>query len=188
MVLPESFASAKEIYNVFLDYVKTLPVPAFSLLISPSNSDYFPAEGLSSLIQLLLCRLLPNTAPRPYSISNVHRNNDSISQEIIEKCFLPFSAITSSAEDNTKVSILVESILRLFSTAAGVEPTPSLKAAIEKGITVREAKTKIDRRRKENSVKRKEEESDKLWLMGSGERLKSLLALLELNNCEIEVE
>jgi hypothetical protein len=150
---------------------------AFSHFVSPSNSSNFPVAVYVSLCQLLLLRLLPNNAPRPQSVSN--RDNDDLSQDILERCLLPFPANTSSVEDNAKVSILVENLFRLFLKTCECYHTPSLDTAIEKGILARETKAKGDKRRKGNGAKSKREDSDLVWLKASGERLRSLLSLVE---------
>lgn len=110
------------------------------------------------------------------------QNSDDISQDILEKCFLPFAANTSSTDDNAKVSILVESMFRLvLTTVARVYHSPCLDAAIERGILARENKAKNDKRRRENSA-RKKEEDDMMWLTASGKRLRSMVAWVEQNN------
>jgi hypothetical protein len=152
----------------------TLPVPAFSLLISPSTSSQIPVVVFVSLTQVLLSCLLPSSAPRPRSVSSL--DDDTIDQEILERCFLPFTASTSSTDDNAKVSILIENLFRLFLRSCRVEYTPNLVAAIETGITARETKAKNDKRRRENSEVKKEQERDRVWLEASGKRLVSLLA------------
>lgn len=133
-----------------------------------------------SLTQLLLLRFLPGNAPHPESI--VARENDELSQEVLEKCFLPFPASTSSIADNAKVSILVESQLRLFLKSCTCYPTPRLEAAIERGILARENKTKVDKRRKDNNARTKDEENDQEWLRASGERLRKLRLLVVQNH------
>lgn len=109
------------------------------------------------------------------------QNSDDISQEILEKCFLPFAANTSSTVDNAKVSILVENMFRLVLTVATVYHTPCLDAAIERGILARENKAKNDKRRRENSARNKEED-DRMWLAASGKRLRSMMAWVEQKN------
>jgi hypothetical protein len=133
-----------------------------------------------SLTQLLLLRFLPNSAPRPESV--VVRENDALSQEVLERCFLPFSANTSSISDNAKVSILVEIQLRQFLKSCRCYHTPGLDGAIEKGILARENKIKGDRRRKDSGVRTKDEENDQEWLTASGERLRTLLLWVEQND------
>jgi hypothetical protein len=130
-----------------------------------------------SLTQLLQLRLLPNTVPRPQSVSN--RNGDGLTQDILEKCFLPFAASTSSIEDNAKVSILAENMLRVFLKSVRVYHTPNLDAAIEEGIFARETKIKGDKRRRDRRVLNKDEEKDRAWLIASGKRLRSLVAWVE---------
>jgi hypothetical protein len=125
-------------------------------------------------------RFLPNSAPRPQAVSG--RSSDDLSQEILEKCFLPFAANTSSTDDNAKVSILVERMLRLSLKNFRVYHTPDLDTAIETGILARENKCKNDKRRRDNSARKKEEENDRMWLIASGERLRSMLAWVEQNN------
>jgi hypothetical protein len=154
-----------------------VPLPAFSLLLSPSLSSPLPAVAFVSLTQLLLLRLLPNTVPRPHTLSD--RTGDELSQYILERCFLPFAASTSSTEDNAKVSILVENILRLFIRTESCYHTPTLDAAVEKGILAREAKSKGDKRRRDKKALKKEEENDRVCLEASGKRLRSLLAWVE---------
>ena len=178
--LPESFVNCRDLYEAIYTYMRPLPLPVFSRLMSPSNSSHYPVFVFVSLSQLLLCRMLPNTTPRPQSIA--HRENDDISQEILERCFLPFSANTSSTEDNAKVSLLVESLFRLLLKSRPVYHTPSLDEAIELGILAREAKSKTDRRRRETGAKSKHEEESWMWLKASGERLRSLLAWVEQRN------
>ena len=145
-------------------------------MIAPSQ---LPPEVFVSLSQLITLRLLPNHAPQPRSVCQ--RKSDDLSQLILEKCFLPFSANTSSTDDNATVSILVESIFRLLLKDTKFCRSRSLKAAIETGILARENKCKNDKRRKENSAKKKEAD-DKMWLIASGNRLRSMLAWVEQQN------
>ena len=161
--------------------MKLLPLPAFSLLISPSASSQLPVEVFVSLSQFLMLRLLPNNAPRPHTVTQ--RNGDDLSQDILEKCFLPFPANTSSIDDNAKVSILVESMLRLLMKLDKVYHYSGLNSAVEDGILARENKIKNGRgRRDNNSARRKEEENDRMWLTASGERLQSMLAWIKQNS------
>lgn len=125
-----------------------------------------------SLTQLILSRMLPSSAPKPSTVSK--KDNDELTQDILEQCYLPFAAHTSSASDNAKVSILAESLLRLLVRERLVCHTTSLDAAVKEGILAREKKTKSDKRRKDRS-KRKEEDSDLDYLMASGQRLRSLV-------------
>lgn len=157
--------------------MRPLPVPAFSLMISPSPSSQLSTIIHVSLAQLLLLRLLPNTAPRPHTVTK--SDNDELSQAVLEICFLPFSANTSAVDDNAKVSILVESLFRIFLRSCPCYHTPDLEEVILKGILAREEKARGDKRRKDTSKRKKDMESDRMWLMQSGQRLKSLFAFVE---------
>ena len=178
--LPESFVNCRDLYEAIYTCFRPLPLQAFSLLISPSNSSHYPTVVFVSLSQLFLCRLLPTTTPSPQSITR--RENDDISQDILEKCFLPFSATTSSTEDNAKVSLLVESLFRLFLKSCRVYHTPSLDAAIETGILARETKSRGGKKRREAGARSNDEENSRMWLKASGERLRSLLSWVEERN------
>jgi len=80
--------------------------------MSGADSSTLPTEVYVSLIQLTLLRYLPPNAPSPRTISNASRVGDEMDQEVIEKCYLPFCASTSSTEDNAKLSILAENVFR----------------------------------------------------------------------------
>ncbi|KAE9380487.1 hypothetical protein N431DRAFT_477409 [Stipitochalara longipes BDJ] len=178
--LPDCIADCVEVYAVMYECLRDLPVPAFSLLLSPSSSSQLPIFVFVSLTQFLLLRFLPGNAPLPDSI--VDRENDDLSQEVLEKCFLPFAASTSSAADNAKVSILVEVQFRQFLKSCKCYHTASLDAAVKKGILARENKSKGDRRRKDSGMRARDEESDREWLRASGERLRGLLLWVEQND------
>lgn len=100
----------------------------------------------------------------------------------MERCFLPFAASTSSTEDNAKVSIIAENMLRVLLKTVHVYFTPTLASVINKGITARETKCKGDKRRKERGAQKLEEEDDRVWLVASGKRLRSLLNWVELSS------
>lgn len=82
------------------------------------------------------------------------------------------------------MSILVENLFRLYIKSCGCYYSASLDAAIEKGILARENKIRGDKRRKEIGTRHIEEESERVWLSASGERLRSLLALVKEKDFE----
>ena len=57
--------------------------------------------------------------------------------------------------------------------------TPSLRAAVEKGIKARENKIKGDNRRGGSTAAKKEEAQDRMWLKASGQRMMCLLNFVE---------
>jgi hypothetical protein len=169
--LPDDFVDFRELYEVYSMNAKSLPLPAFSLLFSPSALSAVPPEVFVSLARLVLVRLSPSTAPRPQAVSD--QDGDSISQDILQRFILPSVATTSSTADNARVSVLVESLFRLYLKSCRAVRAPELDAAVEKGIRAREAKAKVksDRRKRDN----KDEEDDRAWLTASGDRLRSLV-------------
>lgn len=148
---------------------KPLPVPVFSLFFSPSVLSGLPSDIYVSLARLVLLRLSANTASRPQPISA--DDADGITQSILERLILPSVAATSSTADNARVSILVESLFRLFLKSCAASRTRGLENAVESGIRAREAKAKSDRRRKDN----RDDERDRVWLTASGGRLRMLV-------------
>ncbi|RFU34507.1 hypothetical protein B7463_g1826, partial [Scytalidium lignicola] len=183
-VLPEQFAPLKDVYDIYYEGVRNLPLKAFSFFISPSSVSRFPDSVLVTLIQLVLNHLTQNLGSRVQRIA--HRSDDTLSQSVLESRYLPFCANTSSADDNAKVSILVENLFRLFLKSCTVYYTPTLEAAIEEGILARERRIKIDKRKKETHTRKMDAEYSMICLRASGTRLRSLLAWVERNGSSIE--
>ncbi len=100
---------------------------------------------------------------------------------MLEKCFLPYPASSSTVGENAKVSIIVESLLRFMTIMGACEYSPDLEAAVEKGILARENKIKADKRRREN-VAKKGEEQDLFWLKASAQRLRCQIAWMKQND------
>lgn len=148
--------------------------------MSPSASSQIPTDVFVSLSQIFMERVLPNSAPKPQTVSG--RASDDLSQVILEKCFLPSTANTSSTDDNARVSILAESMLRLCLKNFEVVHTPDLVTAVETGILARENKCKNDKRKRDNGAKRKGEQEARTWLTASSKRLRSMLAWVEQTN------
>jgi hypothetical protein len=148
---------------------KSLPLPAFSLFFSTSALSGLPSDIFVSLARLLLVRLSASTASRPQPVSA--DDADGITQGILERLILPSVAATSSTADNARVSILIESLFRLFLKSCTASRTLDLENAVESGIRAREAKAKSDRRRRDN----RDDERDRVWLSASGGRLRTLV-------------
>jgi hypothetical protein len=145
--------------------------------MATSTTSYMNLQLYVSMTLLVLKLLLPNNAPSPHLVTNTSR--DDITQEVLEKCFLPFPASTSSTDENAKVSILVESCFRLYLRNSRCWHTPDLDEAIEKGIVARENKIKGEKKPRDPGA-RKRQEMAREWLKASGERLRSLLAFVEV--------
>lgn len=181
-MFPDSFTILDTLYNGFVDKAIDLPLPAFSLLVTASDSSCFSLDVYVTLIQYIFSRLLPKTAPHPRTIHQT--DHDDLTQEILEQCMLPFSANTVATDDNARVSVLAENAFRLLIKQTLVDfdrsvyHTPGLYDAVEKGIKAREAKCKGDPRRKKEATRHAELE-DREWLTGSSSRLRSLVLWVE---------
>lgn len=179
---PQDFGSVEDVYDAIYANIKPIPIPAFQMFFAPSNT--LPSSMFVTLTRLLFRRMLPANAPQPHTVL-AHDGEGGITQAVIEFCFLPFPANTSSVADNAKVSILVESVFRFFIRTCFVFRTPSLNDAIETGVKAREKKAKPDRKKKKDRSALTEEDED-AWdhLEASGERLRSLGEWVDANSGE----
>ena len=168
--LPTNFTDLNTLYDNFLEHFRSLPLPAFFLVISPTTLRAFTPAAASSLAGYILRSLIAASAPLPH--------NDNISQDILETSYLPYAANTSSLADNTKVSLCVETLLRLLDIHVGLAWTPELQTAAEKGIKARSAKAKAKTKKK--PTKRGKDgggECDGMWLAGSAERILGVVGM-----------
>ncbi|KAI9881584.1 MAG: hypothetical protein M1830_000148 [Pleopsidium flavum] len=165
--IPKKFMTVGALYDLYLDHIRPLPVPTFQLLVSPSALPYLSPVARSSLTQFILRSLIASSAPNP--------STDDLNQDMLEQNFLPYTANTSNMADNAKVSLLVETLLKLLDKHIGLNPTTSLSHAVRAGITAREKKVNGDRKKKGST--KKEEEADRVWLNGSANRMRALLEM-----------
>jgi hypothetical protein len=163
------FTSLEDLYDMYIEQIRPLPLPTFSLLVLPILPDVLPAYR-SSFNQLLLGTLIASSAPL--------ENNDDLSQQILETCYLPFPANTHSIADNAKVSLLVESLLRLMVEHANLVFTVELESAVETGVMAREMKARANARKKRDELLREEEEHW-VFLRASSRRMKDLVEMLK---------
>lgn len=132
----ESVPSIPDLYNLIYESLRPQPLPAFSLFLTPTALHHgVPASMLVSLTQLMLVRLMPASAP------NNSQDDDDLNQDVLQRCYLPFAASSSSIEDNAKVAVCVETLLRVYVTSGGpIVDIEALSKSIEKGIAAREKK------------------------------------------------
>lgn len=163
---PDDFTDLNTLYDNFLEHIRSLPIPAFFLIISPTTLRALTPAAASSLTQYILRSLIAASAPLPL--------NDNMSQDILERSYLPYPANTSSIVDNTKVSLCVETLLRLLDYHVGLAWTPGLQGAAEAGIKARTAKAKKKQTRR---GKDGDGNCDGTWLAASAERISSVVRL-----------
>lgn len=183
--LPDEFATISELYEAVYICMKPLSIPSFTLFLAPSRASFIPSVAQISLTQLLLRRMISNSAPDPKLIRR--SKSDELDQIILEKCFLPFPALTSSIDENAKVSIMIEILFRIFLKLCVCRYSQQLEQAIDKGIRAREAMFKPTKRKKPVGAKFKAETADNALLEASGGRLRSLLSIVKRQSLEEQV-
>ncbi|KAF6218413.1 hypothetical protein HO133_005760 [Letharia lupina] len=164
--LPDDFTDLNTLYDNFLEHIRSLPIPAFFLIISPTTLRVFTPAAASSLAQYILRSLIAASAPLPL--------NDNISQDILGRSYLPFPANTTSIVDNTKVSLCVETLLRLLDHHIGLAWTPGLHEAAEAGIKARTAKAKKKQTKRGTD---RDWGGDGTWLAASAERIRGVVGM-----------
>ena len=166
--VPESFTDINTLYDLYVEHIRVLPIPAFFLLMSPPTLRHFAPEAANALTQYILRSMIAASAPSP--------EKDDLSQDTLEIYYLPFAANTNSIIDNTKVSLCVEALLRLLviHTEVGLAWTPCLHEAAETGVKARfdKAKKKQTKRASDGDVR-----CDGTWLEASAERIRAVIAM-----------
>ncbi len=165
-VLPSEFTDLNTLYDSFLEHFRSLPIPAFFLMISPTTLRVFTPAAASSLAQYILRSLIAASAPLPH--------NDNMSQDILETSYLPYAANTSSIVDNTRVSLCVETLLWLLDFHVGLAWTPGLQEAAEAGIKARAAKAKKKQTKRGTDG---DAGCDGMWLAASAERIMGVVGM-----------
>ncbi|KIW04133.1 uncharacterized protein PV09_04941 [Verruconis gallopava] len=170
--LPLHFTYSEELYDVFTELLRPLPLPVFRNFLAtlPPEPGPFPPHWH---IALLINMLLPFLAapPRKAQIFNVTQND-------LIKHYLPHAANANSAAENAKMSLLVEHILFYMFSEGRLEPSIELTNAVEKGIRARAVKATGDARRR-GKGKSPEEQAAKGVLDMSAERIRVLLGMLD---------
>lgn len=169
--LPVEFETGDELYTMFVEFIRPLPLAPFHAIISPSIvPETLSTDAQTTLCEFLLTRsLLEAAAPatdEPY-----------LRQSKMEECYLPFAATSSSVTDNAKVSLCLESLLRHLFLAGKLTPRPALEYAIQEGIQNR-CERASDGGKKSASARRREEVAW-AWLIESGDRLIDILKRLQ---------
>lgn len=163
--LPASFINLEELYHLFVENIRHLPLPTFQAFVSPVVLPHFSPAATTTLCEFLLFQMRETAAAAT--------DEEYLSQNKLETCFLPYAASTGSLVDNAKMSITLESLLILLDNSGLLAVTPELKDAVERGIEARAEKVQLETKRN-----RKVEATDWHWLLESGERLRILVEVL----------
>ena len=162
--LEKEFMPLDELYTLFVEFIKPLPLQTFQQVVLPLE-PVFSADAQSTLLEMILHRLLDSAAPN-------ERKEPYLTQKKMEIYYLPFAANKTSIIDNVKVSILLEALLRLLARTGLLKNRSELANAVETGIAARCNKAGESRR------KSKQTNSFKDLLEESGERMRLVLEIL----------
>lgn len=160
------FVDIEELFSLFTEFIKPLPLTVFQQFVLP-QTPYIDADFHASLLDLLSRPLLGSSTC-----------NGPIDQAEFERSFASCAAVHSSVEDNAKVSLIIESLLRALWEARLLSNDPSrLKALVLEGVQARTQKVASDGRRK--TVKRASADDEARTVMQcSADRMDVLLAIL----------
>ena len=164
---PDQFTDLEDLYTLFIEFIKPLPLPTFQTVVSPSVLSAFSANAHTALCEYLLQHMLEPAAPTV-------REEAMLTQTKLEKTYLPFAANKTDVAENAKVSILLEALLRYLAMAGHLRLRPSLRQAVREGIQARRDKPTS------NTRKAKSRETF-AWalLVESGERMTETLRRLQ---------
>ncbi|KAK3938490.1 hypothetical protein QBC46DRAFT_389990 [Diplogelasinospora grovesii] len=140
----KSCAEIHDLYEMYTDRVRQLPLGAFRLFVQP-HSTSLPDDIYVSFMRHLIDKFLPTSGlPDPWEVDYEAAQINGFSLAMLEQCFLPFAANKVAVEDNAKLSIVLESMCWFIYARRGcdLEVSPSLKRAVEKGIAAREERSK----------------------------------------------
>lgn len=178
---PSALAGATQrLFMLILEYIRPLPLPSFFVMVSQSTLSHLDPGSASVLIQYLLHKtgLIASKAPEPVC--------DFLQQDRLEESFLPWTAKSTSIEDNAKVSLCVETLMRLLHVhTEGLVWTKELEQAVEGGIKARETKAQgkqVQKRGRKGKAKNdgKDDEADlRTWMRDSAARMRLFLLTLK---------
>ncbi|KAK1077256.1 hypothetical protein LTR33_008243 [Friedmanniomyces endolithicus] len=166
---PPTFLDTEDLFDIFTEFLRPIPLSIFSHFVCPAR-PYLDPDALSSMLQMLFRPLLAGSGAPVY-------DENVVTQEVFEECFAPFAAGGGGGVDNAKVSVMVESLLRLLWRNGGLVGRRSLREAVERGVRVRREKVAWDGRRR-TGFKAMEEEEAGMVMEASAQRMMSVLDLL----------
>jgi hypothetical protein len=137
----DHFVHLDDLYSSFTGSFCNLELPLFSLYMSHHSSPLL-VKSQVTLIRSLLHIILPSSCKDPGKVDPDANAIGGISGPMLEQCYLPYAAGTAAADENAKVSLLLENLMQILWSQDALWYTASLRKAITTGITAREAKTK----------------------------------------------
>lgn len=191
---PTTFPDLDELYTLFVEFIRPLPLPIFSQVLAPGTvADVLSMDAASTLGEMVLMRLLESDAPAV-------RDESYLTVNKLCKCYLPWAGKMGVLEQ-AKVGICCEGLLRRCKAvgmldnlgddedvngnggAEGSVSKQELMEKVEEGIQRREERAReyINQRRERKkgrtSGKEKEREEDEAMrvLKDTGIRMRMVL-------------
>ena len=171
---PSIFLDTEELYDLFTEFLRPLPLNVFQQFALPTK-PYLDTDFQISL-NLMLFRPLTTS-------SGQGRFANSISIEQFETHFALCTAVNHKVNDNAKVSLLVESLLRRLwqSDLLSGRDMGLLREAIESGIEARSQKAAAADWRRKVGKDLREHESASAVLKCSAERIRIMMDLMSVD-------
>ncbi|KAL2181332.1 uncharacterized protein P884DRAFT_288563 [Thermothelomyces heterothallicus CBS 202.75] len=144
--LPDAFTPVDELYERFSDHVRALPLPMFRLFVE-SHPSALPEDVQVSVLRAVVEDLLPPHRPEPTDVDPESAAGTGVTVPVLLRCLLPFAAGKVTAEDNAKLSLALESMAWFVYARIGIDYSPELRRAVEKGIKAREDRIRTGGRR-----------------------------------------
>lgn len=181
--LPDPPVALPDLYESYVEHLKVLPLTVFNAFITQTTS-VLRLDSQISILQDILMLLTPSNAVSPARVDADRYDANGTSPAIIERCFLPYASNTIEAEDNAKVSMLLEELVQLVWVDGTETFSPALVNITKKGTAAREAKAgrkKVSARGRgrggPTTVEDPEAEA-KAVLQASGQRLVALARMV----------
>lgn len=179
--LPEPPIKLPDLYEFYEREIRNLPLSIFTAFVDSTTSS-LRTDSQISVLQNILCLYMPSSAVSPGKVDPERYDVNGTSPAILERCFLPYAANTIAAEDNAKVSVLLEEIVKLVWTIGTEQFSDKLLSQVSKGIKAREAKVKKKvagtRGRRSGQAQEDPDQEAKTLLEESSNRLLQLAELI----------
>jgi hypothetical protein len=104
---PTTFPDVIDLYTLFVEFIKPLPLPIFTQIICPCTAvDALSDDAASTLSEMMLQRMLESSAPS-------ESDEDYLTLGKFIRCYAPFAAGgKGDVEAQARVSIVLEGMLR----------------------------------------------------------------------------
>ncbi|KAH8205736.1 hypothetical protein TruAng_000012 [Truncatella angustata] len=179
--LPAPPIDLPDLYESYETQIRSLPLSLFTAFIDSTTSS-LRLDSQISVLQDVLIHFMPSSAVNPSKVDREIYDANGTSPAILERCFLPYAANTIATEDNAKVSVLLEELVKLVWMEGTAQFSDGFYDAVAKGIKAREAKIKkkvAGTRGKRNGYAQEDPDTEaRTVLQESSSRLRQLVELI----------